>query len=153
MRYVSLLVFLGLVGAAAVTGARFLPGEWYQSLAKPAWTPPNSLFPIAWTILYIMIAVAGWLVWQRQGLSTVVMIWLLGLVLNASWSYVMFGRHEIGLALANIAALWLLIVAFIAAAWNVDRTAAYLFVPYLLWVSFASALNAAIWTMNPAPAA
>lgn len=149
MRFISFLVFLGFVGAAAVTGARYMPGEWYQSLSKPSWTPPDWLFPIAWTVLYFMIAIAGWLVWQKEGVGTALVIWFSGLVLNAAWSYLMFGRHEIGYALVDVAALWVSIVAFIALAWNVDRTAAYLFMPYLVWVSFATALNAAVWQMNP----
>lgn len=150
MRFISLFVFIALVGAAAATGGRFMPGEWYQSLAKPSWTPPDWLFPIAWTVLYFMIAVAGWLVWRREGFRLALAIWGLGLLLNATWSYVMFGRHDIGLALVDIAALWLSIAAFIWASWSVDRNAAYLFAPYLAWVSFAAALNAAVWSMNGA---
>lgn len=152
MRILTLLVFFALVGMAAVTGARFMPGAWYEGLAKPSWTPPNWLFPIAWTVLYIMIAVAGWLVSKREGATVALAIWAVGLVLNAAWSYVMFGRHEIGWALVTVAALWISIVAFIWQAWSLDRTAAYLFVPYLAWVSFATALNAAVWMMNPNPA-
>lgn len=149
MRFISLLVFIGLVGVAAVTGARYMPGPWYQSLAKPGWTPPDWLFPIAWTILYFMIAIAGWKVWQAEGLAPALVVWLAGLVLNAAWSYLMFGRHEIGLALIDVSAMWVTLVAFIWLAWNVDRDASYLFLPYLVWVTFATALNAAVWQMNP----
>jgi tryptophan-rich sensory protein len=125
-----------------------MPGEWYEGIKKPWWTPPNWLFPVAWTILYIMIAIAGWLVWQHSGWSTALAIWGIGLVLNALWSYFMFGRQEIGFALADVAALWLSVALFIAAAWNLDRTAAYLFVPYLVWVTIASALNFEVWRLN-----
>lgn len=149
MRFISLLVFIGLVGAAAVTGARYMPGPWYQSLAKPSWTPPDWLFPIAWTVLYFMIAIAGWKVWKAEGVGPALVVWLIGLVLNAAWSYLMFGRHEIGLALIDVSAMWISLVAFIWLSWNVDRDAAYLFMPYLVWVSFATALNAAVWRMNP----
>lgn len=149
MRFISLLVFIGLVGVAAVTGARYMPGPWYQSLAKPGWTPPDWLFPVAWTILYFMIAIAGWKVWQAEGFGPALMVWLAGLVLNAAWSYLMFGRHEIGLALIDVSAMWVTLVAFIWLAWNVDRDASYLFLPYLVWVTFATALNAAVWQMNP----
>lgn len=148
LNILSFLVFLALVSAAAVTGAQYMPGPWYEALAKPSWTPPNWLFPIAWTVLYFMIAVAGWLVWKREGVGMALGIWAAGLVLNALWSYVMFGRHEIGPALVTVAALWLSIIAFIWAAWPIDRMAAYLFMPYLVWVSFASALNAAVLVMN-----
>jgi tryptophan-rich sensory protein len=148
LNIVTFLVFLALVSAADVTGMQYMPGPWYEALNKPAWTLPNWLFPIAWTVLYLMIAVAGWLVWKREGVSTALMIWSVGLVLNALWSYVMFGRHDIGLALVNVAVLWLAIAAFIWAAWPVERMAAYLFVPYLVWVSFATALNAAVLMLN-----
>jgi translocator protein len=147
-KYLSLLIFAGLVLAAAATGSQFMPGEWYTTLNKPTWTPPGWLFPIAWTILYLMIAVAGWLAWRAGGIGPAVAIWAAGLVLNALWSYLMFGRHDIGAALFDIVALWLSIAAFIAAARGLDARAAYLFVPYLAWVSFAAALNFAIWQMN-----
>ena len=144
----SLLPFILAVAGAAVTGSQFMPGDWYIGLSKPAWTPPGWVFPIAWTMLYLMIAIAGWLAWKSGGISSALAIWAFGLVLNALWSYVMFGRHEIGWALVNIAALWLSIALFIWAAWPLDRRAAWLFVPYLVWVSFASALNAAIYMLN-----
>lgn len=149
-RWGSLTVFVLLVVAAAWTGSNYRPGEWYASLSKPDFTPPNWLFPVAWTILYAMIAIAGWRVWKAGGgLSAAVVIWGVGLLLNASWSYVMFGAHEIGWALINVYALLAAVFAFIVAAWPIDRAAALMFVPYALWVSFASMLNFAIWQLNP----
>lgn len=145
---VPLMVFSALTAAAAVTGSQFMPGEWYSALNKPTWTPPNWLFPIAWTVLYIMIAIAGWLVWRRAGWCQAIQIWGIGLILNALWSYIMFGRHEIGWALADIVGLWLSIAAFIWVALPIDLRASALFAPYLAWVSFATALNFAIWQMN-----
>ena len=147
-RYLSLIAFIALVLAAATTGMQFSPGEWYAALNKPSWTPPNSAFPVAWTILYLMIAIAGWLAWRAAGLGPAVTIWGAGLVLNALWSYLMFGRHDIGLAVVDIVLLWLAIAGFIYAAWNLDRTAAYLFVPYIAWVTFAAALNFEVWRLN-----
>ncbi len=144
----SLAAFAVIVFAAASSGALFMPGEWYDGLKKPSWTPPNWLFPVAWTILYTMIAVAGWLVWRRAGWSPALAIWGIGLVINALWSYLMFGRHEIGLALADVLALWLAVALFIAVAWNLDRMAAYLFIPYLTWVTIAAALNFEVWRLN-----
>lgn len=150
MRYVSLLVFLALVGSAALTGAKFMPGAWYETLAKPWWTPPNWLFGPAWTVLYIMIAVAGWRIWETQGLGPALCVWLAGLAFNAAWSWLMFGEHRIDLALADAVAMLVSILAFIWLAMPVDRTAALLFVPYLVWVSYATALNLEILRLNGA---
>lgn len=144
----SLVVFAALVAAAASSGSAFMPGEWYAALNKPSWTPPNLVFPIAWTILYILIAIAGWLAWRAGGWTPALLVWGAGLVLNALWSYLMFGRHDIALALTDLVALWVTIVAFIVAAWPLSRGASYLFMPYLAWVTFAGALNFAVWQMN-----
>jgi tryptophan-rich sensory protein len=143
-----LAVFAALVVLAAYTGAQFLPGDWYAALNKPTWTPSNWVFPVVWPILYVIIAVAGWLAWRAAGWSPAIIVWGVGLFFNGLWSYLMFGRHEISIALADIALLWLAIVAFIAAAWHVERRASYLYLPYLAWVSFAAALNFVIWRMN-----
>ena len=146
--FVSLIVFLAIVAAAAATGIQFRPGEWYETLVKPGWTPPNWLFPPVWTALYIMIAIAGWRVWLAQDLGRATIIWAVALVLNAVWSYIMFGQHQIALAAVDIVALWLAIVAFIVVASSVDTLATVLFVPYLVWVSYAAALNLAILRLN-----
>jgi tryptophan-rich sensory protein len=147
-KFWSLAVFAGLVVIAASSGATFMPGPWYAGLSKPSWTPPNWVFPVAWTILYAMIAIAGWLAWRAGGWNRAVLIWGAGLVLNTLWSYLMFGRHDIFLALIDLAALWIATAVFIWAVWPVDVRAAYLFMPYLAWVSFAGALNFAVWRMN-----
>lgn len=147
-KYLSLIPFIVLVLAAASTGAQFMPGAWYAALNKPTWTPPDWLFPVAWTILYLMIAIAGWLAWRAGGVGPAIIIWTVGLALNALWSYLMFGRHDITLALVDVAALWIATAAFIAATWHLAPTAAYLFIPYLLWVSFAAALNFEVWRLN-----
>jgi benzodiazapine receptor len=149
LSFVSLGVFLALVFLAATTGAFFQPGQWYAGLNKPSWTPPNWLFPVAWTVLYTMIAVAGWKVWQAEGLRAALVVWGIALAFNMAWSWIMFGRQEIGLALIDLILLWVAIVAFMVLAWPVSRTAVYLFVPYLFWVSFAGALNFAVWRLNP----
>ena len=147
-KYLSLIPFIILVLAAASTGAQFMPGAWYAALNKPAWTPPDWLFPVAWTVLYLMIAIAGWLAWRAGGVGPAIIIWTVGLALNALWSYLMFGRHDITLALVDVALLWVATAAFIVASWQLAPTAAYLFIPYLLWVSFAAALNLEVWRLN-----
>lgn len=147
-RYASLLVFLALVAAAAYSGMTYMPGPFYAALQKPAWTPPNEAFPIVWTVLYILIAIAGWIVWRAQGFGPLLWLWLLQLILNATWSYFMFGEKQILSALVDIGALWLAILSFILFAWPVRRSAALLFVPYFLWVTLAAALNFEIWRLN-----
>jgi translocator protein len=144
----SLIVFVVLVVLASWSGSLFTPGEWYAALNKPSWTPPNAVFPIAWTFLYLLIAIAGWLAWRSGGWSPAIVAWGAGLALNALWSFLMFGRHDIALALVDLSALWLAIVAFIVTAHSIDRTASYLFLPYLAWVTFAGVLNFAVWRMN-----
>jgi len=146
--YQSLIAFFGCVFCAAITGALFPTGPWYEALTKPWWTPPNWLFPIAWLILYVMIAIAGWLVWKADGLGPAVIVWGIGLALNAAWSWIMFDRHQIGWALVDLIGMWISIAAFIWLALPINATAAYLFMPYLVWVSYAGALNFWIWRNN-----
>lgn len=148
---VGLLVWLALCFAAAAFGAQFKPGAWYAALAKPVWTPPNYLFPIAWTVLYILMAVAAWLVWRRlgwQGGALPLGLFLLQLVLNALWSWVFFGLERIDLAFYELCLFWLALVATLLAFWQVYPLAGILLLPYLLWVSFAGALNFSIWRLN-----
>ena len=145
----SLTAIVVAVIAAASFGAAFRPGDWYVALAKPAWTPPNWLFAPVWTTLYVMIAIAGWLAWRRMGAGPLFTVWSVALLLNAAWSWLFFSRHWIGAALLDITALWCAIVAFMVLAWHPARVASLLFAPYLLWVSFAAALNLRIWQLNP----
>jgi tryptophan-rich sensory protein len=149
---VSLILFLVLVAGTAVFGGQWGAGRWYAELAKPGWTPPNWLFPPVWTVLYLMIGVAGWLVWTtpHESRTLLLVLWSAQLLLNAAWSYIFFGRHQIALGLIDILAMTALIAAFIVIAWPVNRVAAWLFIPYLLWVSYASALNGSIWLKNGA---
>lgn len=146
--YSSLIPFVASVMTVSVTGAMFRPGEWYKSLDKPSWTPADWLFAPAWALLYIAIAVAGWLVWLQNGFGPPLIVWIIQLVLNGAWSYVMFGWKNIGAAMLTLGGLWLSVALFAWLAWPVDQTASMLFWPYLAWVSFAGALNFAIWRMN-----
>lgn len=125
---------------------------WYPLLAKPALTPPDIAFPIVWTALYALMAIAAWRVWRAAGLSrarTALLLFALQLVLNLGWSWLFFGQQMIGWALAEIGLLWLAIAACIFTFAQHDRIAAWLLLPYLLWVSFASYLTFAIWQLNP----
>jgi translocator protein len=137
--------------AAAAIGGQFTPGVWYDRLAKPEWTPPDWLFGPVWTVLYAMMAVAAWLVWRRTGFAEgrwALGLFALQLVLNAGWSAIFFGLQRPGLALAEILLLWVVILATLIAFWRVRPLAGALLVPYLAWVSTATALNFEIWRMN-----
>jgi benzodiazapine receptor len=132
-----------------VAGGDFV--SFYDALRKPPGTPPPAVFGPAWTILYLLIGVAAWLVW-REGLTrqTALALGLFAaqLALNFAWSLIFFGQHRIGAALLEIALLWLVILATIIAFWTVRPLAGGLLVPYLAWVSFAAYLNAGIWRLN-----
>jgi benzodiazapine receptor len=146
------MAFIGICAVAASSGALFPPGRWYDSLRKPAWRPPNWLFGPAWTVLYAMIAVAGWLVWTTAGPSERLVpmsVYGLQLVLNAVWSGIFFGMKRMKLALGEMALLWLSIAVNIAVFWPVHKIAALMLVPYLAWVSFAFMLNRALVKLNP----
>lgn len=143
------LVFLALVvGGGLIVGSSNIPDGWYEGLAKPAFNPPNWIFGPVWTILYVMIAVAGARTWLRERRGAAMIAWWLQLVLNFLWSPVFFTLHSIGGALVIVLAMALAVAAFIALTWRVDRPSALLFVPYLAWVSFASLLNASILWLN-----
>jgi benzodiazapine receptor len=148
-RGLSLLGFLLLViGGGLVIGLLTSPGEWYAGLAKPSFNPPAWLFGPVWIVLYVLIAVAGWRVWQRDRTCGPMKLWWVQLVLNFLWSPAFFAAHQPGVALVVILMMLAAILGFIAAAWRLDRVAALLFVPYAAWVTFASLLNGSIWMLN-----
>lgn len=142
-------VFLVIVLAAASSGAMFKPGEWYETLRKPSWTPPKWAFPVVWTILYVMIGCAGWLVWTNGGWSLPMALWALQMVTNALWSYFFFGMRRMDIALVDVSVLWLSVAFFIVTAWSLVPLASLLFVPYLAWVTAAAALNYSVRRLNP----
>lgn len=151
----SLVAFLILVvGGGLLIGAFTVPGPWFDQLLKPSFNPPAWVFAPVWTVLYIMIAVAGWRTWKRSPeapWSGLLMLWGAQLALNFLWSPIFFAAHRIDLALAVIVLLLATIVAFIVAALRSnDRVSAGLFVPYVLWVGFATALNYGFYRLNGA---
>ena len=152
--FVVLSLLLGLCLGVGALGAWTTAGSvatWYPTLVKPAWNPPSWVFGPVWTALYLGMAVAAWLVWRAAGWrgSSRALGWFAAqLALNAAWSPLFFGLRSPAAAFLDIAALWVAIVATIAAFFRVSRPAAALLLPYLAWVSFAAALNAAIWRMN-----
>ena len=137
-------------GVSVLGGMATAPAlaEWYPALKKPEWTPPGWVFGPVWTLLYPMVAVAGWLAWREGRARFGPLVYLLQLALNAAWPWLFFARRRPDLALVCIVALSVAILATIAAFWRLSRGAALLLVPYLAWVGFAAALNHAIWRMN-----
>ena len=154
MNFSSVFGLLGFIAAcffAALTGALFRPGEWYERLAKPTWRPPNRLFAPVWTFLYFTIAISGWLVWEEAGFAAAALplaIYALQLVLNAAWTPIFFGLRRIDLGFLDIIFVWLSIIATIALFLPIHTAAALLLLPYLAWVTFAAALNFAVWRLN-----
>ncbi|HJR57013.1 MAG TPA: TspO/MBR family protein [Rhizomicrobium sp.] len=147
----AFLIATLLVGAAGTLFTEPAIPTWYAGLAKPAFTPPNWLFAPVWTTLYVLMGVAAWRVWRLTGLnSPELILWMSQLTLNVLWSALFFSAHLILLALVEMALLWLLILVTMILFWQRDRIAGLLFVPYLAWVSFAFALNFAIWQLNGA---
>lgn len=146
--------WLLLSAAAAATGAvaSARSEAFYQQLVRPDWAPPSSLFGPVWTVLYVLMAIAAWLVWRSRGFSgarTALVLYLVQLVANALWTWIFFAWRMGTLAFIEILVLWLLIVATVIAFWRVHKFAAVLLLPYLGWVTFASALTYAIWMLNP----
>ncbi|MCB2115847.1 MAG: tryptophan-rich sensory protein [Rhodobacteraceae bacterium] len=145
----TFLGFLGACLAAAATGMIFQPGAWYERLKRPVWTPPKWAFPVVWTSLYLLIALAATRVAGMPGNGTALALWALQIALNTLWTPVFFGGHHIRAGLIIIAVLWVSVALTILAFWNVDGIAAAMLVPYLLWLSVATALNYRIWRDNP----
>ena len=136
---------------AAAFGSLFIPGQWYASLNKPAWNPPNWIFGPVWTLLYVMMALAAWLVWRRGGWAAqkYPLGWfLIQLALNAAWTPLFFGLKNPSLAFGEILLLWLAIAATLVSFRRVDKAAAWLLAPYLAWVSFAALLNLTLLRLN-----
>lgn len=145
-----LVVCLGAGGLGAWATTPEIDG-WYRTIAKPAWDPPDKIFGPVWTSLYLMMAIAGWLVWKRDGFrNAAVPLTLFGvqLVFNVGWSWIFFGLHQPGWAFAEMVVLWATIAATTILFFRRSKPAGWLFVPYLAWVTFAAALNFALWRLN-----
>lgn len=142
---VFLVVVIGVGGAIGVSTA---PGEWYAALNKPPFNPPNWIFGPVWFALYVLIAIAGWRTFLRDSGGTAMKLWVGQMLLNWLWSPTWFALHLLWPAFVIIIAILALIVAFIGATWRKDRPSALMFLPYALWVGFASALNLSIAVLN-----
>jgi tryptophan-rich sensory protein len=148
LAWLAVCFIVSAIGAVASVQAR----SFYGQLVRPEWSPPGSVFGPVWTALFTLMAIAAWLVWRQGGLRAnrgALGLFLVQLGFNALWSWLFFAWKLGAWALADIALLWVLIGLTLVAFWQSNRLAALLLVPYLLWVSFAFALNYAMWQFNP----
>ena len=140
------------IAAAIGSAASLQAGSFYTDLARPDWAPPPSVFGPVWSVLYALMAIAAWMVWRVAGFAaarTALVLFLVQLAFNALWSWLFFGWRLGGLAFVDILVLWALILATLVMFWRIRPLAGALLIPYLLWVSFASALNYSVWQLNP----
>jgi tryptophan-rich sensory protein len=146
---IGFVLFLLASFAAGAVGSAAKPDAWYVALIKPPGTPPNWVFPVVWTTLYGLMAVAAWRVWRRAGFDSALAWWCAQLALNAAWSPVFFGLHQPRWALMVIVAMLCAIATTLLMFARRDRAAAWMFAPYLAWVCYATYLNAGIACLNP----
>lgn len=155
--WIGLVGFILLCLLVGSLGAHFTAESvttWYPTLIKPSWTPPPAIFPPVWSTLYVLMGVAGWLVWRKHGFAgarAALALFAVQLVLNAAWSYWFFARRSPGAALIDLGLLWVLIGICVFVFRRKQPVAGFLLIPYWLWVSYAGALNFAIWQLNPKP--
>ena len=149
MFWLAFGIFLAACFSAGATGGLFPPGQWYERLRKPSWTPPNWAFPVVWTTLYLFMAYAGARVAVLPGNGIAMALWSLQIALNGLWTPVFFGLKRMRLGLIVLIGLWIAVAATMIALWSLDRIAGLLFVPYLIWVTTAGALNWSVLRLNP----
>ena len=151
MDYGLFFTYLAACGAAAATGALFSPGDWYKTIRKPDWTPPDWVFPVAWTTLYLCMSLAAMRIAQSGDLRApqALGFWTIQITLNALWSPVFFGLRRMRAALIVVVLLWVAVAMTLVAFIRIDWIAGLLFLPYIAWVSTATALNAAVLRRNP----
>ena len=149
-----LLVFVTICLAAGRLGAAITEPAletWYSGLAKPDWTPPDMVFPVAWSLIFLLIGIAAWLVWKtaERGEARLPLTLFFGqLIINVLWSFCFFGQRNPFLGLVCLGALFVAVALTTLAFLRVSQIAGWLFLPYLLWLGYAAALNFAIWQMN-----
>ena len=152
---VAFIVNIAIPLAIGAVGAFFTASSvktWYVTLAKPSFNPPNTIFAPVWTALYIIMGISAYLVWQKRHtikhLSRTIAIYLMQLVLNLMWSFIFFYAHQIGVALIEIVFLLFIIILNAVTFYKIDKTAGLLYIPYILWVSFATVLTYNIFILN-----
>lgn len=153
-KWLGLLAWVAVAFIPAATAAFVDTGTWYDSLNRPAWTPPSWVFGPVWTLLYLLMGIAAWRVWAREGFGDrrtrlALVLFLVHLILNAAWTWFFFGLHMLTAAAVEIVVLWAVILALVVIFWQCDRLAGTLLVPYLLWVTYATTLSIGFAVMNP----
>lgn len=146
----ALAGFVGVTFCAPLLGIFGRPGVWYAALNKPEWNPPGWIFGPVWTLLYLMMAVAAWLIWKQEGWRRALGLYFIQLVLNAAWTPIFFGAHELGWALVEMILLWSAVLLTLCSFFRISKPAGWMLAPYLGWVTFAAFLNFTLWRMNPA---
>ncbi|PWJ21688.1 tryptophan-rich sensory protein TspO [Jannaschia seohaensis] len=149
MDWILFAIFLLATFGAGATGAMFPPGDWYDRLEKPPWTPPNWVFPVVWTSLYLALAFVGARLAPMAGSEYAMAFWAMQIAFNALWTPVFFGLRKMRAAFVVMLLLWVAVAGLVASAWPLDRLSALLMLPYLLWVTIAGALNASVLRRNP----
>jgi len=144
------LIFLFACGASGATGAMFQPGDWYKALDKPRWTPPDVMFPLVWSVLYLLIAWAAMRVAMQPASGAALALFAAQLGFNTLWTPVFFGLRRMRSAMIVMLIMWVGVAATTVAFWQVDDWAGMAFVPYLVWVTIAGALNFSVLRRNPA---
>ena len=152
-RVAIVVVICLVVGYVSGMVTRTSITTWYPTLVKPSFNPPNWIFAPVWTSLYVMMGVAAGFIWnqittQKSAVTKALQFFIIQLVLNALWSYLFFGLHNLMLATIEVVLLWLMIFETYSQFAKINKTASYLMLPYLAWVSFASVLTASIWWLN-----
>ena len=148
---ISIAVPLAVGAVAGMFTASGISG-WFQTIEKPAWQPPNWVFGPVWTVLYLMMGIALFLIWKKEAPKTIkrmaITVWIIQLVFNFFWSFIFFQKHQLDWALGEILVLWFFILLTILFFARISKTAAWLMVPYISWVSFASLLTFTIYELN-----
>ena len=149
MDWMLFFIFLAGCGAAATTGAIFDPGDWYDGLDKPDWTPPKWVFPVTWTTLYIFMSIAAARVAPLDGAAYAMAFYATQLAFNTLWTPVFFGKKDMRGGMIVIILFWFAVAGTLLTFWQLDWIAGLLFVPYIVWVSVAAALHWSVWRRNP----
>ncbi|MCH2163754.1 MAG: tryptophan-rich sensory protein [Marinovum sp.] len=151
MIWLFFTIFLIACLGAGATGGLFPPGPWYRALNKPSWTPPDWVFPVVWTTLYLCMSYAAARVAMKPSLDATfaLTLWAAQVAYNGLWTPVFFGLQRIKTGMVILVGLWILVLATMVALWRVDALAGVLMAPYVLWVTVAGALNWSVWRLNP----